>query len=62
MPVKKLFTLQLRPYVRALLDRAAEDQRRPRAGIIEEAIVAHLNGRYTDMSKRLDAMLRKVQA
>lgn len=54
---QKVFTLRLRPESRALLDKAAEDQRRSRASIIEECIRRELTPRYSDTHARLNAML-----
>jgi hypothetical protein len=53
------FLVRLRPETRALLDRAAEDQRRSRASIIDEAVVEFLRARYSSTSARLNAMLGK---
>jgi predicted transcriptional regulator len=54
---QKVFTLRLRPESRALLDKAAEDQRRSRASIIEECIRQALTPRYSDMHSRLNQLL-----
>ncbi len=54
---QKVFTLRLRPESRALLDKAAEDQRRSRASIIEECIRQALTPRYSDTQSRLNQML-----
>jgi predicted transcriptional regulator len=51
------FLVRLRPETRALLDRAAEDQRRSRASLIDQAVSEMLGNRYTGTSDRLAAML-----
>ena len=53
----KVFTLRLRNESRVLLDRAALDQRRSRASIIEECIRQALTQRYSDTQERLNQML-----
>lgn len=53
----KVFTLRLRIESRTLLDRAALDQRRSRASIIEECIRVALTQRYSDTQERLNQML-----
>jgi hypothetical protein len=53
----KVFTLRLRIESRTLLDRAALDQRRSRASIIEECIRLALTQRYSDTQERLNQML-----
>ena len=53
----KVFTLRLRNESRVLLDRAALDQRRSRASIIEECIRQALTQRYSDTHERLNQML-----
>ena len=53
----KVFTLRLRIESRTLLDRAALDQRRSRASIIEEWIRLALTQRYSDTQERLNQML-----
>ena len=53
----KVFTLRLRIESRTLLDRAALDQRRSRASIIEECIRLALTQRYSDTQDRLNQML-----
>ena len=53
----KVFTLRLRNESRVLLDRAALDQRRSRASIIEECIRQALTHRYSDTQERLNQML-----
>jgi len=58
-PLRKYntFIVRLRPYTRELLDRAAEDQRRSRASLVDEAIIAFLHPRYSDVTTRLDKLL-----
>ncbi len=51
------FLVRLRPETRELLDRAAEDQRRSRASLIDQAIAEMLGNRYTATADRLAAML-----
>jgi len=51
------FFMRLRGETRALLDRAAEDQRRSRASIIDEALRAHLKARYGPLGDRLQQLL-----
>jgi len=52
----KPLVVRLRP--RALLDRAAEDQRRSLASIVDEAVRQQLRDRYADVSQRLDRLLQ----
>jgi predicted transcriptional regulator len=52
----KPFLVRLRPDTRALLDDAAEQERRSRASIIDEALRNHLAG-YQRVQDRLDAFL-----
>ena len=54
----KPLVVRLRPDTRALLDRAAEDQRRSLASIVDEAVRDQLRDRYSDVSQRLDILLR----
>jgi hypothetical protein len=51
--------VRLRPKAKALLDAAAEDQLRSRASLIDEAVTAMLDGRYTALESRLTAFLGK---
>lgn len=51
------FFVRLRPKARKLLDKAAEIERKSRAALIDEAVVAHLENKYTDITSRLDQML-----
>ena len=53
----KPFMVRLRPDTRQLLDRAAADQRRSRASLVDQAIKELLEARYTDVRARLDQML-----
>jgi uncharacterized protein (DUF1778 family) len=54
----KPLVVRLRPDTRALLDRAAEDQRRSLASIVDEAVRQQLRDRYADVSQRLDRLLQ----
>jgi uncharacterized protein (DUF1778 family) len=58
MPLTKPFLVRLRADTRALLDRAAEDQRRSRASIVDELVREALRDRYADVSQRLERLLR----
>lgn len=49
--------IRLRPGTRELLDKAADDQRRSRASIIDEAINIVLRAKYSSTNERLNAML-----
>jgi hypothetical protein len=40
-----------------MLDKAAEDQRRSRASIIDELIRTHLASRYSDVHQRIERLL-----
>lgn len=53
----KPFMIRLRPDTRQLLDRAAADQRRSRASLVEQAVRELLESRYTDVHARLDQLL-----
>lgn len=53
------FFVRLRPKARQLLDRAAELELKSRAELIDEAVVAHLERKYTDVISRLDQMLNQ---
>lgn len=53
----KPFMVRLRPDTRQLLDRAAADQRRSRASLVEQAVKELLEARYADVRARLDQML-----
>jgi predicted transcriptional regulator len=50
-----IFTIRLRPDARRMLDKAADEQRRSRASIVEELIRTHL-ARFQDVSARLERM------
>lgn len=54
----KPLVVRLRPDTRALLDRAAEDQRRSLASIVDEAVREQLRDRYADVTQRLDRLLQ----
>lgn len=54
----KPFMVRLRPSTRELLDKAAEDQRRSRASIIDELIRDGLRQRYADVNDRLARLLQ----
>lgn len=56
------FFVRLRPKARQLLDKAAELELRSRAELIDEAVVAHLERKYSDVTTRLDQMLSQGQA
>ena len=49
--------IRLREDTRQLLDRAAEDQRRSRASLVDEALRQLLHDRYADVNSRLDQLL-----
>lgn len=53
----KPFMVRLRPSTRDLLDKAAEDQRRSRASIIDELIRNALTARYANVNDRLQRLL-----
>lgn len=53
------FLIRLRPDTRALLDRAADEQRRSRASIIDEIVRDTLRDRYAPVSDRLHRLLGK---
>jgi len=53
----KPFVVRLRPSTRTLLDRAAEDQRRSRASIVDEALREHLRAKYADVNDRLSRLI-----
>lgn len=57
-PNQALF-IRLRADTRALLDRAAEDQRRSRASLVDEALRELLKARYADVNRRLDQFLSR---
>ena len=49
--------IRLRPETRALLDKAADDQRRSRASIIDQLLLESLQQRYNSTTDRLNKML-----
>lgn len=55
------FLIRLRPDTRALLDAAAEDQRRSRASIVDELVRAALSQRYGQLQPRLSRFLSGVK-
>jgi len=57
----KPFMVRLRPTTRELLDRAADDQRRSRASIIDELIRDALTPRYADVNDRLARLFQGAQ-
>jgi len=57
----KPFMVRLRPSTRDLLDKAAEDQRRSRASIIDELIRDALTPRYADVNDRLQRLFQGGQ-
>lgn len=61
MTENKPFMMRLAPSTRELLDRAARDQRRSRASIVDQLIRDHLGRRYADVSDRLDKLLQGAQ-
>jgi uncharacterized protein (DUF1778 family) len=54
----KPLVVRLRPDTRELLDRAAEDQRRSLASIVDEAVREQLRDRYADVQDRLHRFLQ----
>lgn len=55
--INKPMIVRLRPTTRELLDKAAVDQRRSRASIVDELIRDALRDRYADVNDRLQRML-----
>lgn len=53
----KPFMVRLTPGTRQLLDRAAADQRRSRASLVDQAVRQLLEPRYADVASRLDQLL-----
>ena len=51
------FLVRLRPATRRLLDHVSAKEGRSRASLIDEALLAHLQSRYSDVNSRLDALL-----
>ena len=54
------FMVRLRLTTRQLLDKAAADQRRSRASIVEECLRAHLDAKYADVNDRLNRLSGQV--
>jgi len=52
--------MRMRPEVRLLLDKAAEDQRRTRVSLLEELIVEAFERRYASSADRLRQMLEQA--
>lgn len=57
----KPFMIRLRPASRELLDKAAADQRRSRASIVDELIRDALTPRYADVNDRLQRLFQGGQ-
>jgi hypothetical protein len=57
----KPFLMRLRPDTRSLLDRAAEDQSRSRASLIDQCVREQLQPRYGQLSPRLERFLSGVK-
>lgn len=57
MSENKPFVVRLRPSTRELLDRAAEDQRRSRASVVDEAVREYLRDKYADVNQRLNRLI-----
>jgi hypothetical protein len=53
----KPLVVRLRPDTRELLDRAADDQRRSLASIVDELVRRELSTRYGDVNDRLRRFL-----
>lgn len=51
------FMMRMRPEIRQLLDKAAEEQRRSRTSILEELIVEAFGQRYATTEDRLKRLL-----
>lgn len=49
--------VRLRPKAKALLDQASAETGRSRASLIDEAVIAMLEGRYEALDRRLTAFL-----
>ena len=60
MQNKRMYTIRMRDEIRVLLERAAKDQRRSMASVVEECIVHSLADRYMDVRDRLDKMLGEM--
>lgn len=61
MAKTQTFLLRLRPDTRALLDRAAEDQRRSRASIVDQVVRDALQPKYGQLETRLERFLSGVR-
>lgn len=59
--INKPMIVRLRPSTRELLDKAALDQRRSRASIVDELINNALRDRYADVNDRLQRMLGQLR-
>lgn len=57
----KPFLIRLRAETRELLDKAAEDQRRSRASIVDELVREGLQARYGTLEPRLQRFLMGVK-
>lgn len=57
----KPLVVRLRPETRTLLDRAAEDQRRSLASIVDEAVRDQLRAKYADVDTRVQRFLMGVK-
>jgi uncharacterized protein (DUF1778 family) len=53
----QMFFMRMRPEVRALLDQAADEQRRSRTSIVEELILEAYGKRYETAETRLKRLL-----
>ena len=53
----RMFLMRMRPEIRALLDQAADEQRRSRTSILEELIVEAYGKRYETAENRLKRLL-----
>lgn len=53
----QMFFMRMRPEVRALLDQAADEQRRSRTSILEELILEAYGKRYETAETRLKRLL-----
>lgn len=53
----QMFFMRMRPEVRALLDLAADEQRRSRTSILEELIVEAYGKRYETAETRIKRLL-----
>lgn len=55
--ITKPTMIRLRQDTRELLEKAANDQRRSMASVVEEAVKAHLAPRYAPVNERLNRFL-----